>query len=77
VTALSTFRWLPDSFFFQYNCISLGLTLGAIAGVLSRNELVAAALFSLAINHKQVCLLNGKLYTMGPWPIHKLCYHYM
>ncbi|AQK94583.1 Pectin lyase-like superfamily protein, partial [Zea mays] len=29
-------------------------TLGAIAGVLSRNELVAAALFTLAINHKQV-----------------------
>ncbi|AQK52326.1 probable dolichyl pyrophosphate Man9GlcNAc2 alpha-1,3-glucosyltransferase [Zea mays] len=45
---------LIDHGHFQYNCISLGLTLGAIAGVLSRNELVAAALFTLAINHKQV-----------------------
>uniref|UniRef100_A0A0E0LHH0 Alpha-1,3-glucosyltransferase n=1 Tax=Oryza punctata TaxID=4537 RepID=A0A0E0LHH0_ORYPU len=39
-----------------YNCISLGLTLGAIAGVLSGKELVAAALFSLSINHKQMSL---------------------
>ncbi|KAK8446015.1 hypothetical protein SEVIR_9G420500v4 [Setaria viridis] len=45
---------LIDHGHFQYNCISLGLTLGAIAGVLSRNELIAAALFTLAINHKQV-----------------------
>ncbi|XP_073104503.1 probable dolichyl pyrophosphate Man9GlcNAc2 alpha-1,3-glucosyltransferase isoform X2 [Elaeis guineensis] len=45
---------LIDHGHFQYNCISLGLTLGAIAAVLSRNELVASALFSLAINHKQV-----------------------
>ncbi|OEL31343.1 putative dolichyl pyrophosphate Man9GlcNAc2 alpha-1,3-glucosyltransferase [Dichanthelium oligosanthes] len=35
---------------------SLGLTLGAIAGVLSRNDLFAAALFTLAINHKQMSL---------------------
>ncbi|KAK3147348.1 hypothetical protein QOZ80_3BG0281250 [Eleusine coracana subsp. coracana] len=47
---------LIDHGHFQYNCISLGLTLGAVAGVLSRNELVAAALFSLAINHKQMSL---------------------
>ncbi|XP_066393441.1 probable dolichyl pyrophosphate Man9GlcNAc2 alpha-1,3-glucosyltransferase isoform X3 [Miscanthus floridulus] len=47
---------LIDHGHFQYNCISLGLTLGATAGVLSRNELVAAALFTLAINHKQMSL---------------------
>uniref|UniRef100_A0A0D3GMM6 Alpha-1,3-glucosyltransferase n=1 Tax=Oryza barthii TaxID=65489 RepID=A0A0D3GMM6_9ORYZ len=47
---------LIDHGHFQYNCISLGLTLGAIAGVLSGNELVAAALFSLSINHKQMSL---------------------
>ncbi|VAH90582.1 unnamed protein product [Triticum turgidum subsp. durum] len=47
---------LIDHGHFQYNCISLGLTLGAIAGILSRNELVAAALFSLAINHKQMSM---------------------
>jgi alpha-1,3-glucosyltransferase len=55
---------------FQYNCISLGLTLGAIAGVLSGNELVAAALFSLSINHKQVSLLSGELLydSYVAWP---------
>ncbi|KAL5218925.1 hypothetical protein ABZP36_019609 [Zizania latifolia] len=47
---------LIDHGHFQYNCISLGLTLGAITGVLSGNELVAAALFSLSINHKQMSL---------------------
>jgi polygalacturonase len=36
-------------------------TLGAIAGVLLSNELVAAALFTHAINHKQVCLMFRKL----------------
>jgi len=53
---LSPCLLLIDHGHFQYNCISLGLTLGAIAGVLSRNELVAAALFTLAINHKQMSL---------------------
>uniref|UniRef100_A0A0D9VTL4 Alpha-1,3-glucosyltransferase n=1 Tax=Leersia perrieri TaxID=77586 RepID=A0A0D9VTL4_9ORYZ len=47
---------LIDHGHFQYNCISLGLTLGAIAGVFSRHELVAAALFSLSMNHKQMSL---------------------
>ncbi|CAL9044052.1 unnamed protein product [Musa banksii] len=42
--------------FFQYNCISLGFTLGAIAAVLSQNDFAASALFSLAINHKQMSL---------------------
>lgn len=39
---------------FWYNCINLGLTLGANAAVLSKNELVDASLFTFAINHKQV-----------------------
>ncbi|XP_072998264.1 probable dolichyl pyrophosphate Man9GlcNAc2 alpha-1,3-glucosyltransferase [Typha latifolia] len=47
---------LIDHGHFQYNCISLGLTVGAIAAVLSSNELVASALFTLAINHKQMSL---------------------
>ncbi|XP_020108916.1 probable dolichyl pyrophosphate Man9GlcNAc2 alpha-1,3-glucosyltransferase [Ananas comosus] len=47
---------LIDHGHFQYNCISLGLTLGAIAAVLSQNELAASALFTLAINHKQMSL---------------------
>ncbi|XP_031477793.1 probable dolichyl pyrophosphate Man9GlcNAc2 alpha-1,3-glucosyltransferase [Nymphaea colorata] len=45
---------LIDHGHFQYNCISLGLTLGAIAAILSKNDLVACALFSLALNHKQM-----------------------
>ncbi|AQK76050.1 putative dolichyl pyrophosphate Man9GlcNAc2 alpha-13-glucosyltransferase [Zea mays] len=52
---------LIDHGHFQCNCISLGLTLGAIAGVLSRNKLVTATLFTLAIIHKQVCLMFRKL----------------
>lgn len=43
--------WL---FFFQYNCISLGLTVGAIASVLSDKDLVACVLYCLALSHKQV-----------------------
>lgn len=45
---------LIDHGHFQYNCISLGLTVGAIAAVISRRELVACVLFCLALNHKQM-----------------------
>ncbi|KAL5563206.1 hypothetical protein UlMin_032953 [Ulmus minor] len=45
---------LIDHGHFQYNCISLGLTVGAIASVLSNKDLVACFLFSLALNHKQM-----------------------
>ncbi|KAL8161896.1 hypothetical protein V2J09_013385, partial [Rumex salicifolius] len=41
---------------FQYNCISLGLTVGAVAAVLANRDLLACALFSLAMNHKQMCV---------------------
>lgn len=39
---------------FQYNCISLGLSLGSIAAILSDRELLACALFCCALNHKQM-----------------------
>ncbi|XXG80071.1 hypothetical protein AAC387_Pa09g1017 [Persea americana] len=39
---------------FQYNCISLGLTLAAVAAIFSKNELIASVLFSLSLNHKQM-----------------------
>ncbi|XLR26886.1 hypothetical protein S83_054786 [Arachis hypogaea] len=39
---------------FQYNCISLGFTIGAVAGVLSGKDLVACVLYCLALNHKQL-----------------------
>lgn len=41
-------------FCFQYNCISLGFTVGAAAAILSQKDLIASALFCLALNHKQV-----------------------
>ncbi|XP_042380705.1 probable dolichyl pyrophosphate Man9GlcNAc2 alpha-1,3-glucosyltransferase [Zingiber officinale] len=47
---------LIDHGHFQYNCISLGLTLGAIAAILSQKEITASILFCLAINHKQMSL---------------------
>lgn len=50
------FRLLIVFFFLhiQYNSISLGLTVGAVAAILSRHEIVGSVLFSLALNHKQV-----------------------
>ncbi|XP_068639821.1 probable dolichyl pyrophosphate Man9GlcNAc2 alpha-1,3-glucosyltransferase [Aristolochia californica] len=39
---------------FQYNCISLGFTLGAVEAILAKHDLFAAVLFSLALNHKQM-----------------------
>nr|POE83406.1 putative dolichyl pyrophosphate man9glcnac2 alpha-1,3-glucosyltransferase [Quercus suber] len=51
---LSPCLMLIDHGHFQYNCISLGLTVGAVAAVLSNKELVACFLFSLALNHKQM-----------------------
>lgn len=45
---------LIDHGHFQYNCISLGLALGAVAAVLYDKDLVASFLFSLALNHKQM-----------------------
>ncbi|KAM1023602.1 hypothetical protein ACFX2A_045455 [Malus domestica] len=44
---------LIDHGHFQYNCTSLGLTMGAISSVLSDKDLVACVLYSLALNHKQ------------------------
>ncbi|KAI3853627.1 hypothetical protein MKW98_025144 [Papaver atlanticum] len=45
--------YLIDHGHFQYNCTSLGLTVGAVAAIFSKNKLVACILFSLAFNHKQ------------------------
>lgn len=39
---------------FQFNGISLGLTMGAVAAILSSRELVACALFTFALSHKQM-----------------------
>lgn len=45
---------LIDHGHFQYNCISLGLTVGAVAAILSDKDLLGCFLFSLALNHKQM-----------------------
>jgi alpha-1,3-glucosyltransferase len=45
---------LIDHGHFQYNCISLGLAVGAAAAVIMRQELMACILFSLSLNHKQM-----------------------
>ncbi|KAJ4793211.1 hypothetical protein LUZ62_044457 [Rhynchospora pubera] len=47
---------LIDHGHFQYNCISLGLTLGAVAAILLNNDVVGSILFTLAMNHKQMSL---------------------
>ncbi|TYK11676.1 putative dolichyl pyrophosphate Man9GlcNAc2 alpha-1,3-glucosyltransferase [Cucumis melo var. makuwa] len=65
---------LIDHGHFQYNCISLGLTVGAIAAICTDKDLVGSFLFTLALNHKQGAL--PKLYCLedGPpeWPL-KFC----
>ncbi|XP_050941621.1 probable dolichyl pyrophosphate Man9GlcNAc2 alpha-1,3-glucosyltransferase isoform X3 [Cucumis melo] len=45
---------LIDHGHFQYNCISLGLTVGAIAAICTDKDLVGSFLFTLALNHKQM-----------------------
>ncbi|KAI4346869.1 hypothetical protein L6164_007732 [Bauhinia variegata] len=45
---------LIDHGHFQYNCISLGLTIGAVAAILTGKDLVASFLYCLALNHKQM-----------------------
>ncbi|GAB2288853.1 hypothetical protein Dimus_023163 [Dionaea muscipula] len=54
VILLSPWLIIIDHGHFQYNCISLGLTLGAVAAILSNRELVACTLFCCALNHKQM-----------------------
>ncbi|KAK4756931.1 hypothetical protein SAY87_007058 [Trapa incisa] len=45
---------LIDHGHFQYNCISLGFTVGAVAAILSNRDLLGSSLFCLALNHKQM-----------------------
>ncbi|KAM7265390.1 hypothetical protein ACFE04_003073 [Oxalis oulophora] len=51
---LSPCLMLIDHGHFQYNCISLGLTLAAVAAVLSQKDIFASVLFVCALNHKQM-----------------------
>ncbi|XP_054787551.1 probable dolichyl pyrophosphate Man9GlcNAc2 alpha-1,3-glucosyltransferase [Prosopis cineraria] len=47
---------LIDHGHFQFNCISLGLSTGAVAAILSGQYLFACVLYCLAINHKQMSI---------------------
>lgn len=44
---------------FQYNCVSLGLFVAAVAAVCDNHNIVAAFLFSLAVNYKQMELYHS------------------
>jgi len=50
---------LIDHGHFQYNCASLGLLLLAVAAVLRGRHLLAASMFSLALNYKQMELYHS------------------
>ncbi|WVZ01989.1 hypothetical protein V8G54_022795 [Vigna mungo] len=45
---------LIDHGHFQFNCISLGFTIGAVAAILSGKDFVGSVLYCLALNHKQM-----------------------
>lgn len=45
---------LIDHGHFQYNCISLGLTVAAVAAILSDRDIIGSIFFCLALNHKQM-----------------------
>ncbi|KAJ7531399.1 hypothetical protein O6H91_14G042300 [Diphasiastrum complanatum] len=47
---------LIDHGHFQFNCISLGLSVAAAAAVISGQELLTCVLFSLSVNHKQMSM---------------------
>ena len=47
---------LTDHGHFQYNCVSLGLTLWAMTFALGGRPLLCCVAFSLALNFKQMCL---------------------
>ncbi|KAG2489811.1 hypothetical protein HYH03_011760 [Edaphochlamys debaryana] len=63
---------LIDHGHFQYNCISLGCTLAAVAAIGSGRRLLGAALFCLALNHKQMSLFYAPAFfahLLG-WALH-------
>ncbi|XP_037070503.1 dolichyl pyrophosphate Man9GlcNAc2 alpha-1,3-glucosyltransferase-like [Pollicipes pollicipes] len=59
VFALYPGLMLIDHGHFQYNGVSLGLTVAAVAALVGRRDLVGAALFSLALNYKQMELYHA------------------
>ncbi len=50
---------LIDYGHFQYNCVSLGLTVLAIVCILKEQMTIGGILFTLAVNHKQMSLYHA------------------
>ncbi|XP_059477309.1 probable dolichyl pyrophosphate Man9GlcNAc2 alpha-1,3-glucosyltransferase isoform X1 [Neocloeon triangulifer] len=50
---------LVDHGHFQYNCVSLGLTLAAVVALKRRRLLLGSFFFSLAVNYKQMSLYHS------------------
>ena len=50
---------LIDSGHFQYNCVSLGLTLWSIYFLHRQNTVMASVFFTLAINYKQISMYHS------------------
>ena len=50
---------LIDYGHFQYNCVSLGLTVWAVMALLTEKITLSAILFTLAVNHKQMSLYHA------------------
>lgn len=50
---------LVDYGHFQYNCVSLGLTVLAVIYLFTENISLGAAAFTLAVNHKQMSLYHA------------------
>ena len=50
---------LIDHGHFQYNCVSLGLALWGVLGVLTNHDVLSSIAFSLALNYKQMELYHA------------------
>ncbi|KAH3698058.1 dolichyl pyrophosphate Man9GlcNAc2 alpha-1,3-glucosyltransferase-like [Dreissena polymorpha] len=60
---------LIDYGHFQYNCISLGLALGAVCALAHGRELLGSTLYCMALNYKQMELYHAMpffCYLLGP-----------
>ncbi|KAF5828838.1 ALG6, ALG8 glycosyltransferase family-domain-containing protein [Dunaliella salina] len=55
-TLLNPAALIIDHGHFQYNCISLGLTIAAAAAIIGQAHVVGSVLFCLALSHKQMTL---------------------
>ncbi|RYR03090.1 hypothetical protein Ahy_B06g081924 [Arachis hypogaea] len=56
-----------------YNYIILGFTIGVVAGVISRKDLVASVLYCLALNHKQLLYIVYTMYGQWSYRIAQTC----